>query len=903
MLSFCFSLWLALASALISPAYAADLPGISLSFDVTPGGAWVLPASLPPAFASAGVKPGWRLTAVDGLKLGEQPKNAEVIVAKGPARAVRLHFETPAGEVIVEVPRAPLVVVEEVGLLPWPEGMPAGVGRRWAVSPGGVPHRVDSAGNAWALDVVSGAQAAAPAVPAENLVIPELWWSLAEVPWVVLDHNGVRSGDRAWARGALGNAARLTSFQARTGDHLALPSETGLTLYSVAWPQGTPDLPVCLPAVPETCLVSGRSIVRSLLSRPGGKAEALRVLGEACEGGTYRACLEAVAIEDPSLAPRVESCAAEDVNSCHELARARVSLLAEGTRPSPLLVGVLEYSCAVDASGSLGQRLRRLEEVGEGCMLLSKAFDRLDLSDRALLSLDQACLLGRAEACDDATVRRKDAYTRKIVRECDDSKLPLANSCVRLGVVLEEGPSKVTPRDAFTAFSRACELGDEEGCIRLGDYVDRWGISHPRVVDAERRLLESCEAGEQRACVGTAHLLVRHEPRSEAYGEALTRFATACEAGIPTACIAGAEQRRVGVARRAEVPEPVDMWSSACELGSAPGCAGLGDKLRRSKSTWEAAYDAWNKACDTGEAGACTDLGRFVEQKHEPAWPGEQPATSYLERGCENGDAAGCYWLAERDLPKKGDPPEPAYVLLDRSCADDHGLACAALAQVHLERDTNFDDEIAADHLQNACDNGHFESCRELSTMYLRGRGVEKDNEIARDLAQRYSANAPRRHGRLGISLGFPSGAGAEAEAVLPIPVGPSIALTGAYSFLPEVGGALSLLRGEDWPANPAPYQYIGLGARVYVSNKARGIYGMADVCQIDGGSVEVPLTRSGFSGRVGLYSESRAWYTRIEMGLGRFGSIDISDWDEDEQGVFPLIEAAIALSAGVSFF
>ena len=130
--------------ALLPFTLAATLPGISLPFDVDATGQWVLPAELPAALTAAGVQPGWALQAVDGLKLGTDPQAAQRIVAAGPARAVRLHFGTPTGETIVVVQRSPLVVVEELGLLPWSEWF-AKDKYAWATTEDG-----DAGGGGWA---------------------------------------------------------------------------------------------------------------------------------------------------------------------------------------------------------------------------------------------------------------------------------------------------------------------------------------------------------------------------------------------------------------------------------------------------------------------------------------------------------------------------------------------------------------------------------------------------------------------------------------------------------------------------------------------------------------------------------------------------------------------------------
>jgi uncharacterized protein len=888
--------------ALSISASAASLPGINLDFTVDPNGAWQLPATLPDAFVRAGVAPGWTLSAVDGQVLGTDARLAQQAALAGPARPVRLSFSTPEGETIVVVQRAPLVVVEQVGVLAWPAGFtqPAS---SWSGS-SDAPRLSDSAGLTWQLNPTTGAQAKVEAqASVVTEVVPDVFWGLSDAQWVVVNDQGITTLDRTAAKTRLPNAARLRRFQAASGDHLAVPEPTGLGIWSVAWPSGTPDLPLCDRNVPETCLVAGRQIATSLIDRPGGREEAQRALAVACEAGTWRACLEVVALADPGMATRAQACAERSAGACHDVARQRLSL--EKGKPSPLLVGVLEQACSVDASGSLGERLRRVEDVGEGCMMLSSAFDRLEIGDRALLSLDQACVLGRADACTEAGRRRADAFALKTVRECEADTLPLPTACVQLGLLLQAGPLTATSLDDFGAFLRACELGEEEGCVLLGDYVDRWGIDNPRVQKAEATLLGSCDAGEQRACVGGAHLLVRHEPRSPEYGRALSLFAAACASGMPTACIAGAEQRRIGAARKVEAPIPIDLWERSCALDSAPGCAGLGDRLSRSKGTWLDAYTAWSKACNTGEAGSCTDLGRFVTEKHDPAWPGEQPAADYLRRGCENGDAEGCFWQASADVPKKGDPPEPAYVLLQQSCEGQFGEGCNELARIHLDRDTSFDDEIAADHLQSACDFGTFEACKELGSMYQRGKGVTKDRTKARELAQRYSVNADRRILRLGARIGFPSVAGGEAELVVPIPVGPTIALTGAYSYLPGLGGVMLQIIGETYPSNPPDLTYVDAGLRLYPNNKGRGLYGMAAVHQLQatGGDLTDPLTRQGVSARIGMYSESKLLYTRVEMGIGQYGMIFLEDFDEDETGSFPLVQATLGLSVGLALF
>ena len=534
-------------------------------------------------------------------------------------------------------------------------------------------------------------------------------------------------------------------------------------------------------------------------------------------------------------------------------------------------------------------------------MMLSAAFDKHRNSARALLALDQACVLGRADACEEAGRRRHEAFALRTVDECVNATVPVAASCVELGVILQDDAVTSSQLDAFSAFLRGCTLGAEEGCKALGDYVDRWGIDNERVMSAEQSLMSAC-GQEERACVGAAHLLVRHEPRSEAYAQALTMFAAACEAGVPGACKAGAEQRRIGQARRLEVPSQLEMWRMACDQHSAPGCAGLGETLSRSKKTWSDAYAAWDQACNTGDAHSCTELGLLVGNKHPVPWPNEQAVDDYLNQGCDNGDPEGCYWLAEDDLSRREPPAEETYVMLERSCTGRYGPGCADLATVHLNRQTNFDDEIAAGFLAQACDHGHFESCRVLGNMYLRGKGVERDRQKAKELAEQFQLNAARRHLRIGAQIGFPYGAAGSAEIVLPIPVGPAIAVGGSGTYVPFLGNAMMGLEGIDVPSENYPGLYYDGVVRIYPNTKARGLYGGAGFHALQG-DLSGRLIRKGYTGRIGLYAERKALFTRLEMGIGYYGLVELSNFDDDKDGVFPLIQPTFGFTVGAAVF
>lgn len=906
-------------------ARAASLPGLPEVFEVDEEGRWTLGRELPEAFRAAGLRPGWELLAVDGMGLDELGV-VQRRVAAGPARLVQLRLlvteplppqegeaegaaevdpaevieaPEPGEELAVLVPRAELVYAEVVGELPWPEGFaPLPLLREepvaWQETFDGQPVLRDGAGDAWRVDPRTGSFARSGPRELFERQIPAVFWSLSEAAWVLDQGELLESGDAAWARQRFRDAVRADPVLGYSGDHLLVPTEAGLEVVAVIFARGTPPLPRCTPGVPDTCLSAGRQILADLGQQPGGRTEGLRQLGLACNQGVHRACFEAVAVEDAALAEAARACTEGSLSACTRVARERYA--REPGTPGELVTGLLTYACDREASGSLGERLRRTSDVGAACMDLVAAHDARERADLALLTLDQTCVLGRAEACDQAAARRHQAFAARTVHECEDREPPIAGSCVELGRLLEQESVPTATLDAFDAFMEACRLGDDTGCRHLGEYVDRWGIDNPRVVEAEGQLGRACQAGSQRACVGSAHLLVRHHPRTVPYQKALELFLAACEAGDAGACEAAAVQRRIGRARRVEAPEAVELWEASCALYSPTGCTRLGDHWAASPTEWHQGYAPYTRACDLGHAPACTALGRLVQRDHSRPLPGEQPPAHYLERACSLEDPAGCYWLAELELPRKGEPPEAAYLLLERSCEGPYARACAELADIHLARRTAFDDEIAAAHLDTACSNGGYESCKELSGLYRAGKGVERDLEAADQLVERYRYNARRRHLRLGLQGGLPVGLGPQLEVVLPLSEGPGIALSGDISTVFEAGGPVMILAGEGRPDMPPDLGSWGAALHLYPNTRARGVYALAGYRSVwaTGGDLgEERLERASWNGGVGLRSDVGSLFTGVEVALGSYGAVRI----EGER--LPLLFPTVLLSVG----
>lgn len=884
---------------LFSAATAAQLPGVDLPFVADEYGQWRLGETLPAVLVDAGVESGWLLTEVDGQSF-DDPLAVQRRVARGPARNIHLRFSTDEeqGEAVLQAYREPLVVATQRSFSEWPSGLAGGV-ETWMIDADNAIVAEDQANTWWALDADAGTVHQAASVGVKRGDAPDLLWTLSDAPWFVDFGDEFSIVTASTARTRYAGAAYIPSPSDRSRDSIALAEPQGVRILEVSWPEGTPALPTCDATVPETCMTSAMTILLTLGHHRGAESAAAAQFQLACDHGVDRACFGATALRNADRVDAVDACMDGDALACREVAvlEFNASEVIE-TRH----IGLLTHACALEAESQFEELP---DDVGESCVQLAEAYDRLKQPDQAMLALDEACVLGREDACQEAEERRQYAYAARIVSECESPTNPIASSCVQLGRLLEERELPLATLDAFDAWHKACRLGSTDGCRQLGTYVDRWSIDHPRVIAAETNFRQTCEAGAVQACLGTGYLLVRHQPKADAYGEALTLFHQTCDASIADGCVAGATQRRIGRARRVEAPAQLAFWEQACELSSPQGCAGLGEERVRSRRTHPEAFTAWSKACDLGDAHSCSQLGKLVAKPHSPRWEDEQPAPAYLKKGCDQGDPAGCFWLAELDLPKKGEPTEESYILLDTSCAGEYGDGCAKLADVHLDRKTSFDDEIAARHLETACANGTYESCRVLGVMYQRGKGVERDRQRARELLDRFRQNASAKHLRLGAQFGLWSLVGAELEGVLPIPVGPALSIGGTYSYIPSVGRYLVPLTGEDTPDESIPLTTYSVSARIYPNTQARGLFaavGYHELSTPATASGVAAQSRAGWNARLGVRTQRGPTYSSLEFGIGSFGNLSFDDFDEGSSGSLPLILPTFAVSFGAAF-
>lgn len=660
-------------------------------------------------------------------------------------------------------------------------------------------------------------------------------------------------------------AVLLNRWGADRRQALARLERDGLEIWSVTPPSDVRDYPACFASVPESCLASAVTLLREYAGDPTAQKIAHAQSKKACNDGVVRACYLAATMDGGRDAAPARDCLDGDVEACAVVAGSTYAMAKLQGNSSKAAQRMLEDACN--------------RGVAAACSEAATMFDERNLPHNAILMLDRACVSGDRAACEEVDGRRDLTFAKGIAKGClaDD---PVA--CITLGQFLEENQlEEDLGIDAFGAWERACKAGEDNACRAMAPYVDRWGIDHERVRGATEDLRQACTDGTNAACVGAAHLLVRLDTKDPRYAEARTLYTQACQAGVIEGCLAGAEQSWVGTARKLELPDREALYGTACEAESATGCAGLGRLLARERKRTAEAVTALEKGCKLGSPRACTELGVLALDGRHTA--GNDPVAVF-RIACDQGEPEACYQLG-RSLRGDGDAPpgSEAFALFESACAAGQMDACEAKGEGHLSRGTHYEAALAAQAFDKACDAGRTESCRQLAGLMKRGHGVERDRKAARRLLIDAGELEPIKHVRLGLRLGFLSILAADAEVVLPIPVGPAISLGGDFTYLPGTEG-LSIA-------------YLGPTLRIYPSHKARGLYFAAGWHQFRIKDDDLVVS-SGFNGRVGIRVQKKLLFGGVEIGLG---SIQAPNLQEAIEPV-PLVAPMLGLTGGVAF-
>lgn len=294
-------------------------------------------------------------------------------------------------------------------------------------------------------------------------------------------------------------------------------------------------------------------------------------------------------------------------------------------------------------------------------------------------------------------------------------KLPESVRGAAVAQVFPDGP-------AAAAGIRPDDIVEEIGAARIGNDCDFVDAAYNRSCDPVRVVL-------WRAGAAVEVSLIPFE--QEAF------FQDLCRNGIAAGCFRQARTlwRRN---RDDDRDRALGVYQNACVGGSAEACAEEGMHLLKDKADRsQEAVVALQRSCDLGSGAGCTHLAfLYATGSNSLVRKDDRRATPLYAKGCDLGDALGCY---------------------NAGLMSDEGRG--------VPRDIS----RAAARYEEGCEMGSAAACTNLGFLYEHGRGVKKDPARAVALYQRgcdgTSCQRSNLNGCVNIGRAYRDGIGVEKNA------------------------------------------------------------------------------------------------------------------------------------------
>ncbi|WP_158090105.1 tetratricopeptide repeat protein [Kiloniella majae] len=214
--------------------------------------------------------------------------------------------------------------------------------------------------------------------------------------------------------------------------------------------------------------------------------------------------------------------------------------------------------------------------------------------------------------------------------------------------------------------------------------------------------------------------------------KALEYFSKACLGGSENHCLKSGQKYFNNDDAKA-----VQLWLKACRADYFQTCSNLGFMYSKGKGVtknYKEALYYLNKSCNDTVSVGCKHLG-VLYSLGEGVPQSDEKAAEYYKKSCDAGNGPGCFNLAGFYLEGRylAYDADKALKLYEDSCGVNYVDSCFLVAYlfdegVHFEADYLF----AIKMYEALCNNLlHGESCHNLGTMYLEGRGVEPNDSKA----------------------------------------------------------------------------------------------------------------------------------------------------------------------------
>jgi len=247
----------------------------------------------------------------------------------------------------------------------------------------------------------------------------------------------------------------------------------------------------------------------------------------------------------------------------------------------------------------------------------------------------------------------------------------------------------------------------------------------------------SLQAAEGAAPAGARPEAVQEEEAASAQAAETTGHEKAASGGPPTS---GHRDWNFAVVNKWHLCEidDLDDCTRQCRRGHLSSCVRLGNMYAagtRVRKDLAAAAELYELPCGFHIAVACSNRASIFAHDDDMAH-----AAEYYTRGCDGGDAHGCYRLGVLYEGGSGVPADTARAatVYQRACDGGELPACSNLGRLYaVGIGVEHDAGRAVVLFRKACDGGNAGGCGNLGSAYQVGEGVARDRNRADELHKR----------------------------------------------------------------------------------------------------------------------------------------------------------------------
>lgn len=244
-------------------------------------------------------------------------------------------------------------------------------------------------------------------------------------------------------------------------------------------------------------------------------------------------------------------------------------------------------------------------------------------------------------------------------------------SCHNLGLIEEYGRvgRLPRPRDAASAYEKACAGGVLQSCVRLGGLLPRLASHRRDNAGARIHFRRACDAGLAEGCERLASERELDDDTRRTYAERACKLdASACATVVH------------------RWPEKIDaaFYRRGCLEGRKPTvCWTWVERNKKKDPDHVAQYQAFEASCELGTAEHCVGAGT-MRRDGTGVDRDERKALALLERGCQLGwNGSGCVLAAElREKEGSAEMWGLALSMRERACKGGDTSACIRAAEI-----------------------------------------------------------------------------------------------------------------------------------------------------------------------------------------------------------------------------